>query len=170
MADQPQQTNPNEHRYYPEDEIELMDYLLVIWKWKYLILAGTVICALIAYIISFTTPKPANRYRVDMILAPGVINIDKKGREVFIDSAQNIKALIESGAFNTEILSNLKSLTNQNAPTALQFKVDIQKNTNLMKISYETHEDQNGIKILAFLSKALLANHNGKIKLFHAKV
>ena len=48
-----------------EDEIELMDYLLVIWKWKYLILAGTVICALIVYIISFTTPKPANRYRID---------------------------------------------------------------------------------------------------------
>jgi hypothetical protein len=41
MADQLQQTNPNNHMYYPEDEIELMDYLLVIWKWKYLIIAGT---------------------------------------------------------------------------------------------------------------------------------
>jgi len=27
MTDQPQQTNPDEHRYYPEDEIELMDIL-----------------------------------------------------------------------------------------------------------------------------------------------
>jgi len=41
VTDQLQQTKPDEHRYYPEDEIELMDYLLVIWKWKYLILAGT---------------------------------------------------------------------------------------------------------------------------------
>ncbi len=36
MTNQPQQANPNEHRYYPDDEIELMDYLLVIWKWKHL--------------------------------------------------------------------------------------------------------------------------------------
>jgi hypothetical protein len=36
MTDKPQQTNPNEHRYYPDDEIELIDYLLAIWKWKYL--------------------------------------------------------------------------------------------------------------------------------------
>lgn len=41
MTDQLQQTRPDEPRYYPEDEIELMDYLLVIWKWKYLILVGT---------------------------------------------------------------------------------------------------------------------------------
>jgi hypothetical protein len=32
MTDQLQQTKPDEHRYYPENEIELMDYLLVIWK------------------------------------------------------------------------------------------------------------------------------------------
>jgi len=50
MTDQPQQTNHNDHRYYPEDEIELMDYLLVIWKWKYLILAGTLVFGLVAAI------------------------------------------------------------------------------------------------------------------------
>ena len=29
MTDQPQQTNPNDHRYYPDDEIELTDYLIL---------------------------------------------------------------------------------------------------------------------------------------------
>jgi len=29
MTDKPQQTNPNEHRYYPEDEIELMDVPMI---------------------------------------------------------------------------------------------------------------------------------------------
>ncbi len=57
MTDQPQQTKPNDHRYHPEDEIELMDYLLVIWKWKYLIIAGTFAFALTAAIISFVLWK-----------------------------------------------------------------------------------------------------------------
>ena len=34
------------------DEIELIDLLLIIWKWKYLILAGTLVCALVAAIVS----------------------------------------------------------------------------------------------------------------------
>ena len=45
------QTQKDAHRIDPyEDEIELMDYLLVKWKWKYLILAGTIVCAVITFI------------------------------------------------------------------------------------------------------------------------
>lgn len=62
-----------------EDEIELMDYLLVIWKWKYLIVAGTAICVIAASIISFAI---LNRYRVDMILAPVTINIRENGIKI----------------------------------------------------------------------------------------
>ena len=48
---QPQQYDPY------EDEIELMDYLKVLWKWKYLILLGTLACAVIAAIVSFNMTK-----------------------------------------------------------------------------------------------------------------
>ena len=40
-----------------EDEINLADYLLVLWKRKYLILLGSLIPALIAGLILFFSPK-----------------------------------------------------------------------------------------------------------------
>ena len=36
----------------PEDEIELIDLLRVIWKWKYLIIGGTFVFGIVAAIIS----------------------------------------------------------------------------------------------------------------------
>ena len=51
-----------------EDEIELMDYLLVLWKWKYIILAGTFVFALVAAIISFISWKQQpTMYRTNIV-------------------------------------------------------------------------------------------------------
>ncbi len=92
------QTDLKEHRAYPyEDEIELMDYLLVIWKWKYLILAGTFGFALVAAIISFIAWKQQSQmYRTNIVLKPGVLKIDETGKKVYIDSPENIKTLIDN--------------------------------------------------------------------------
>jgi len=86
---------------YYEDEIELMDYLLVIWKWKYFILSGTLVCGLIAAIISLKMDKV---YSINMVLRPGILSIGEEGKNVYIDSPHNIKALIESESFNNDIL------------------------------------------------------------------
>ena len=56
------QQEPNQQQYpqnYPpyEDEINLIDYLRVLWKWKWLIIAGTLICAVAAAVISSQMPK-----------------------------------------------------------------------------------------------------------------
>ena len=59
-----------QHEYpYREDEIRLIDYLRVIWKWKWLILGGTLVCALLASVISLNMPK---FYRVTLAVEPGV--------------------------------------------------------------------------------------------------
>jgi LPS O-antigen subunit length determinant protein (WzzB/FepE family) len=72
--------NQNEHRYYPEDEIELMDYLLVIWKWKYIILTGTFDFALAVAIISFITWKQQVKiYHTNIVIQPGIIKINERG-------------------------------------------------------------------------------------------
>jgi len=55
-----------------EDEIELMDYLKVIWRWKYLILAGTLACAIGAAIISLNMTKI---YGISTVLQPGVLKV-----------------------------------------------------------------------------------------------
>ena len=164
MTDQLQQTKPDEHRYYPEDEIELMDYLLVIWKWKYLILVGTLVCGLTAFIVNLAVPKPTDRYRIEMVLEPGVKKIDEDGHKVFIDSAKNIKALIDAGFFNNEIISYFKSSDSMHKPSSLRFTVSIPPETNMLFISHETQNLEEGIKILDCLNKALAAYGNEIVK------
>ena len=56
MDKQPLDLQPHPYDSY-EDEIELMDLLKVLWKWKYLILLGTFACAVIAGIVSFNMTK-----------------------------------------------------------------------------------------------------------------
>ncbi|MBW2545529.1 MAG: hypothetical protein JRD43_08815, partial [Deltaproteobacteria bacterium] len=46
--DSSQQPYPQNYPPYYEDEINLIDYLRVLWKWKWLIMAGTLICAIAA--------------------------------------------------------------------------------------------------------------------------
>ena len=48
MTNQPQQPNPTQDTYYPDDEIELIDYLRVLWKWKVFILLIVILCAGVA--------------------------------------------------------------------------------------------------------------------------
>ena len=96
------QLDPQPHPYDPyEDEIELMDYLKVLWKWKYLILLGTLACALIAGIVSFNMTKI---YSVKTVLAPGVAKVAGDGKITYIASLQEIKTLIETGALEPTVL------------------------------------------------------------------
>lgn len=77
---------------YPEDEIELIDLLRVIWKWKYLIMGGTLVCAIAALVISSIMPKI---YRIETIIRPGTLSLGKGGKNNYIDTPENIKSLIE---------------------------------------------------------------------------
>ena len=140
----------------PEDEIELIDLLRVIWKWKYLIIGGTIVCALAAAIISFAMPKI---YSVDMIIEPGILNIISDGGEakrIYIDSPQNIKALIDVGSFENQIIKLLGKVSkNNDFPKTIKFKTSIPKESNALKVSYETYNIEQGLLILTYLNKLL---------------
>jgi capsular polysaccharide biosynthesis protein len=154
------QTETQEVENY-EDEIELIDTLRVIWKWKYLILAGTVVCGLIAAIISLNITKI---YTIDMVLRPGMLSFGEQGKNVYIDSPENIKALIESGMFDNDILDYLKNNNDNNIPEKLRFKVAIPKQSDTIKIQYETSDIKQGIEIQNRLSKLLLKSKAKSIK------
>jgi hypothetical protein len=139
-----------------QDEIELIDVLRVIWKWKYLILVGTLIFALIAAVISLNSPQ---NYRVNMVLQPGVVGIDARGRQIYIDSPQNIKALIEAGAFNLGVSDHLKN-PNSSLPKLLKFKVNIPKESDSMVISYEDSNVDLALTILKHLEKQVLKKYD----------
>ena len=148
---------------YYEDEIELIDILRVIWKWKYFILTGAIACGLIAAIISFNRPKI---YSIDMVLKPGILSIGNQGKSVYIDSAENIMELITSGTFNGDILNYLSEIKMRDIPKKLEFKGTILKHSNTIKVEYETDDIKQGIVILNHLSELLKKEYSKLVQHF----
>ncbi len=144
MTTQPQQPNPIQHDYYPDDEIELIDYLRVLWKWKWMIIMITFVCMVAAGVVSFMMPKI---YKVSTAIEPSIIGMDENGSPIHLDSSENIKAKIESGIYNSRILKNLNIDPRE---TQVKFKAANPKGTNLINISSEWTQDQmaTGIKAL----------------------
>ena len=144
MTTQPQQPNPIQHDYYPDDEIELIDYLRVLWKWKWMIVMITFVCMVAAWVVSFMMPKIS---KVFMTIEPGIIRLDENGRLIHLDSSENMKVKIESGIYNSRILKNLNINPRE---TQVKFKAANPKGTNLINISSEWTQDQmaTGIKAL----------------------
>lgn len=158
------QTKTESHRIeHYVDEIELVDIFMVIWKWKYLIIAVTIVSGLITAIISFNMTKI---YSIDMVLIPGRLGVRETGGNVYIDTSQNIKALIESGAFNSGILSYLNDTKMDKVPKRLGFKVTIPKQSDTIKVKYETPNIKQGIVIQSHLIKLLLENYSKLVKYF----
>jgi len=145
--------DPNAPVYdYYEDEIELMDLLKVIWKWKYLILIGTLICAVGAALISLQMTKI---YRVDMSISPGILRINEDGKNIYIDSLENIRTLIEAGTFDQAILNGLNMPKGLTKPETLGLEVKAPKGLNALEVSYETPNPQIGLQVLADLDSQL---------------
>jgi len=89
----------------------------------------------------------------------------EEGKNVYIDSSQNIKALIESGMFDNDILDYLKN-NNGDIPKELRFKVAIPKQSDTIKVQYETSDIKQGIELQNFLGKLLLENYRKLVKYF----
>jgi len=159
------QEESNRIEHY-EDEIELIDILKVIWKWKNIILAGTILCGLIAAIISISMSKI---YSVDMTLRPGILSIGERGNNVYIDSPQNIKALIESGIFNNDISNYLNDTKMGKVPKKLDFKVTIATKTDIIKVKYETVDITQGLVIVDRLGKLLIKEYNKLVQQFKSE-
>jgi capsular polysaccharide biosynthesis protein len=146
-----------------EDEIELIDILRVIWKWKYLIIVGIVICGVISASISLTMPKI---YRVDMTIQPGLLKISPEGKRVYIDSGENIKNIIESNAFKDEILNILYKSNRNDTLKSLRLKASVLKGSNIINISCETINVDIGINILTAVYESLRGKFNELVKYY----
>jgi uncharacterized protein involved in exopolysaccharide biosynthesis len=144
-----------------EDEIELIDILRVIWKWKYFILLGTAVCGLATAVISLNMPKI---YRVDMTLEPGVVRMDEGGNKVHIDSVQNIKTIIETNVLKNNIEKYLQKNGRKNPLNLLKFKVSVTKNSEMIRISYESPSIDFGIKVMKGLYQALQEQYGELVK------
>jgi len=148
------------------DEIDLIDIIGVLWKRKKLIIIGTISCVLfVAAINFFLLPKI---YRTDMVVQPGILKISQNGSEknIFIDSAVNMKAIILAGSFNNRIIQVLKATSGENIPDDIQYQISIPKNSNILKISYESDIAGQGEIVLTAL-RDLLVKEYEKFVIYH---
>jgi len=152
---------------YPEDEIELIDLLRVIWKWKYLIIGGTFVCAVAALVISLFLPKI---YRIETVIRPGILSFNEKGQSSFIDTPDNIKALIETGAFGKKILDDLDESNTSDVPRELGFKVTLPKSSSTLKINYDTPHVEQGIAVLKLLGRFLMEEYGNLVGYFQNEI
>ena len=153
--------------YNHDDEIELIDLIRIIWKWKYLIVGGTLICIVAAIGISYVMPKI---YLIDMVLKPGILSISNSGQKVYVDTPVNIKAVIESGAFDNVILKKLAEKDEGNIPRKLKFKVSVLPKANTFSVKYESSAVEQGIAILDNLFLLLVKEYSEIVNYFKDRV
>jgi capsular polysaccharide biosynthesis protein len=137
----PQQPPQNYPPY--EDEINLIDYLKVLWKWKWLIIAGTLLCAIIAAVISLQMPKI---YEISMVIEPGIIELKDDGSFIYIDSGANITGKINGDIYSKRIQ---KALNLDPLKTGVKFKSANVKGANMVNITSQWQEvdTELGVKV-----------------------
>jgi capsular polysaccharide biosynthesis protein len=135
-----------------DDFFDLADVLKIIWNWKLVISAGTLVIAVIVAIISFNAEKI---YRAEMTIRPGNLSISGQGKIVHIDSSANISAMINTGTFDGKILEYLKNDHIDDLPIFLNFETYIPRGSEAIKIAYETSNTNIGKKALNYLVTCL---------------
>jgi len=79
-------------------EVDLMEYLKVLWKWKYLIIFGTLICAVVAGAVSLLLPRV---YETTEIIEVGKVVGSS------LADVNSVKIIMESESFVSEVIQAL---------------------------------------------------------------
>ena len=141
------------------DEIELMDYLLVIWKRKWLIILPTLFCVIAAGVISFLLPK---KWEVDAIIQPSrlfVQNQQGEFQEVVVTNPNQIAGQINEDSYDRLIAAEL----NVDLIKFPQLKAQTLRNTNLVRVSIREEDVQMGKSVLLSLFKHLKIELDKKV-------
>jgi len=139
-----------------DEEIELMDYLVVLWKRKWLIIVGTFICIITAGVVAF---KMSKIYEVSTF-----INVGRtEGR--FVEEGSIISEKINSISLRKEIAHKL-SLSLKEISGEEFFKVSPKgnKNTLTVEIRRETAKPDQAIKILEIVNENIIQSHHSEIE------
>jgi len=142
-----------------EDEIELMDYLNVIWKRKWLIIGPTFLLAAIAGIVSFLIPP---KWEIDAIIQPSKFFVQtEQGQfvEVVVVDPKQIAGQINQETYNRLIAAEL-NLDLRKFP---ELKSENLRDTKLVRVSVREHDVDNGKAILSSLFNHLKRDLDRKI-------
>jgi len=136
-----------------EEEINLMDYVKVLLKRKWLILACFVVFVLFAGIISFMMPKV---YKIETVLEVGRTQREtENGPEQLVESPTQLLGKIEGDVYGIKVRQNL-NITEQIWPNV---KVENPKDTNILVISIESADTEQAKQILMEENSLIIADH-----------
>ncbi len=153
------QFNHRKEKFGNEDEIELMEILRVIWRYKLLIILGTLFCTLFSIFLSYTMPKI---YLAKMIIQPGVISAGIGKKVMYADEPANLQTLVQKDVLIKEIQKSI-DISNAKNNVPLKFSVNSPKRSDLLVITYETTKPPQGVKVLKALY-AVLTNYYSDLK------
>ncbi len=125
-------------------EVELFDYLKIIWKKKWIVIIGTVSSVILALIVSFFL-KPV--YEIDAIIQPGKILVETQSGSISVFVVEDTKQIadkIRTKSYNALVASELKM--NETEIPILQ--AENIKDTLLVRIWTRCRNKERGRKIL----------------------
>ncbi len=143
-----------------ENEFELMDYLNVIWKRKWLIIIPTFFLVLFVGIYSLTLPKV---WEVHALIVPSKIILrtdDGQFNEVLVTNPKQITGQINQATYNNLIAAEL-NLDIEKMP---KIEAENLRDTNLVRISLKAQDVENAKDILLSLFNFLKIDLDEKIK------
>jgi capsular polysaccharide biosynthesis protein len=143
-----------------ENEVDLIEYLAVIRKKKWLIIGGTVILVVIVGIISFILPLV---WEIDAVMVPSNFIIRTEGRgfeEVVVVDPQQIASLINQKSYNNLIAAELSL----DPAIVSKLKAENLRGTKLVRIWIRNRDVQSAKSILNSLFNYLKEDLDRKIE------
>lgn len=161
------QNNLPPHRMEYNDEVELIDYLRVLWKYRFWIIGATILSALAALVISFILPPI---WEVSMVLEPGRLGSDvfeiggnrPTGTIYYIDKAMNIKAKITQGSYD----ANVRTISGWPSKKTIKWKVDVERGASALKTSLKVKDKELALKALKVLTELIKKDYARQIETF----
>ena len=144
-----------------EKEVELIDYLNIIWKRKWFIIFGTLLCLIIAGIVSFLL-KPV--YEIDAIIQPGKFIVQNQAgnfEQVVIENPLQIADKVKHKSFDALITVELGIELSQ----LPEIEADNIRDTLLTRIWIRNHDVEEGKKILDSLIDIIKSDIDEKVNI-----
>lgn len=135
----------------PEEEVELYDYLKVISKRKWLIIAGTLVCVFTAGIVSLLLPKV---YEATLDLRIGKVWDDP------IEDRHVVSETITSEAFLVKVINKLNLKSRQELTGTIEAPVI--KEGNLIRLTVKADTPTKTVKIVNAIANLIIDSNKDK--------
>jgi len=153
------------------EEVELIDYLRVLWKYRFWIIGATIFSALAVLVVSFIF-SPI--WEVSMVVEPGRLSSDvseiggnrPRGDIHYLDTARNMKGKIDQGAYDNRVRINSGWPSNEK----IKWDVDFERGTVAMRVSLKVKDKELGLKALKVLTELIKKDYARRIAAFNEEI